>query len=292
MKFLRFGLLALGACAGTASSVLTTTDVPGASGTLHPGAIGIAVGGTMACALNADGTMECWGDDTYNHTRALEGTFTQITAAASYVCGLRTDGTVACSRDDELPPPGRFAQISAGPADSTCGLRFDGTSACWFHDLYDKMIPASETFVTISNGKEFGCGLHSDGSASCWGSHPQPPPTPAGSFAAIDALSMCAIKPDGDIMCWGHNDFWPTPPAAQFKAVNNECGLEQDGSLVCWGYISEYATELVGRMRGRYDELSVAQYYQGSDVPLANLCTLTEDGDVQCVGSQVPDAVP
>lgn len=296
MRVLGLGLVALGACAGTASPVLTTTggSVPGASGTLHPGAIGIAAGGAMACALNADGTMACWGDDPYNQTAALDGMFTQITAAASYVCGLRTDGTVACSRNDELPPPGRFAQISAGPANSTCGIRFDGTSACWFHDWWEKTMPASERFVTISNGGAFGCGLHADGTAVCWGGDSQPPPPPTGAFAAIDALSRCAIQPTGDLSCWSLEGSFPLPPAAKFQAVNDECGIQQDGSLACWGYLARFHPGLVRPMSGTFTALSVAQYDapDGSGTPLVNLCALTDNGAVRCIGSQVPEAVP
>ena len=295
---MRVTLFALAACTGTTSTVLTPTSPPpsSSSGTLHPDAIGIAVGGTMACALNRDGSMACWGDNVANETVALDGSFTQITMGSTYVCGLRSDSSVACSRHDALPPAGGFAQISGGE-NSTCGLRFDGTTTCWYHDYYQKVPPASERFTEISNGDEFGCGLHSDGTAMCWGGLEQPPATPAGPFVEVDANELCAITPLGQLQCWGTwtlDDFLSLPPAAKFEAIDGDCGIEDDGTLACWGYLVSKHPELERPMAGHYLALGLAQF-NFNDRPIDfNLCALREDGAIECLGSSsaVPDTVP
>ena len=62
------------------------------------------------------------------------GTFTQVSAGFEHTCGVRTDGTLACWGDDTFgqatPPSGTFIQVSAGNS-HTCALQVDGTLACW-----------------------------------------------------------------------------------------------------------------------------------------------------------------
>jgi hypothetical protein len=280
------GLFVVAACTGTASPVLTSVASP-----LHRGATAIAVGGAMACALNRDGSMACWGDTTYNDTVALDGSFTQIAMAATYVCGLHGDGSAACSRDDVLPPAGGFTKLSAGPANSTCGLRFDGTVACWFPDWWQKSAPATDVFVDISNGGKFGCGLHSSGTATCWGGA-NVPAVPLGAFVSIDANSLCAIRSTGRLECWDLDPVFSPPPAASFRAVDNECGIEQDGTLACWGWLVSRHPELARPLPGRFTALGVSQFFDNVHANDFNLCALSDDGAIECIGSEVPAAVP
>ena len=58
-------------------------------------------------------------------------------AAADHTCGVRTDGSVACwgldSFGEATPPEGEFVSVSAGWR-HTCGVRTDGAAACWGED--------------------------------------------------------------------------------------------------------------------------------------------------------------
>ena len=288
---MRIALAALAACTGTTSSVLTSTPTSTATGTLHPEAIGIAVGGAMACALNRDGSMACWGDPLGNESVALDGSFTQISMATSYVCGLRSDSSVACSRQDALAPAGGFSQISGGE-NAMCGLRFDGTTTCWYHDYYQKVPPTSETFTEISNGSAFGCGLHSDGTAMCWGGVEPAPPVPQGAFVEVDANGLCAITAAGQLECWALDGSYPLPPQATYKAVDGECGIEEDGTLACWGYLVSRHPELANPLPGHYLALGLAQFFDNVHPFDFHLCALRDDGAVKCINSDVPGTVP
>ncbi len=48
-------------------------------------------GGGSSCALHADGTTTCWGDQ-----KDLPGEFVDIDGGASGTCGIRRNGTMEC----------------------------------------------------------------------------------------------------------------------------------------------------------------------------------------------------
>ncbi len=68
----------------------------------------MSLGDRHACALRADRTVACWGDNTNGQTDAPDGEFTTVAAAGTRSCGLRTDGTIACwgHVDWRVPPAG------------------------------------------------------------------------------------------------------------------------------------------------------------------------------------------
>src|SRR5688572_12828748 len=87
-------LLAFGA-AGT-GCVETNYDDP------KPGRVGpftaLALGYDHTCGLLEDGSIDCWGEDSYEQ-QALEslGPFLQLVAHYYYSCGLTAEGTVQCA---------------------------------------------------------------------------------------------------------------------------------------------------------------------------------------------------
>jgi alpha-tubulin suppressor-like RCC1 family protein len=78
----------------------------------------------------SDGTVACWGNNSFGQATPPSGTFTQISAGGYYNCGVRADGTVGCWGQSPTPPGGTFTQVAAGGS-HTCGLKGDGTVACW-----------------------------------------------------------------------------------------------------------------------------------------------------------------
>jgi hypothetical protein len=90
------------------------------------------------CALQADGTVVCWGDNSFGATAAPStlGAVSQVSAGGHHTCALKTDGTVVCWGDNSagataVPATlGPVIQVSAGYL-HTCALRADGTVACW-----------------------------------------------------------------------------------------------------------------------------------------------------------------
>ena len=110
-----------------------------------------------------------------------------VSGGEVYTCGLRTDGTLACwgvnSYGQATPPAGTFSQVSAGGA-HTCGIQTGGTLACWGRNNYGQATPPAGTYVQVSAGYLHTCGLQTDGTLACWGYNNSGRATPpAGTFS-------------------------------------------------------------------------------------------------------------
>ncbi len=196
------------------------------NGTAMP-AIAIAAGGMHTCAVLADGTVTCWGDnDQYqlgdgtavdrNAPPALPiagiSDAAAVTAGADHTCALRNNGEVMCW--------GRNANGQVG--DGTTTARSTPTAASGI-DLAD-----DELAIQISAGRLHTCALtllaNSGGArrarVKCWGfngSGQLGTGTTADSATPVVAVidqarsiassgdHSCVILSDGSVRCWGDN---------------------------------------------------------------------------------------
>lgn len=66
--------------------------------------------------------------------QAEKGELVTVSAGGSHACGVKTDGSVECwgwkLDGQSTPPKGPFDSVSAG-FEYTCGVRIGGTVACW-----------------------------------------------------------------------------------------------------------------------------------------------------------------
>ena len=103
---------------------------PTPSGTFAAVSVGPS---SYACGLRAEtGTVDCWALD--SGEAPPTGLFPAVSAGWAHTCALRADGTAACWGDNSHgqtdTPTGAFATIAAGGT-HTCGLRPDNTITCW-----------------------------------------------------------------------------------------------------------------------------------------------------------------
>ena len=258
---------------GTVSCLGSTLDGRLGDGTNEPGAssvpvsvsglsgaVDLAAGTNHTCALLADGTVSCWGDNLYgqlgdNSTLdrpepvsavGLTGV-TALSLGSKHSCALKLDGTVYCWGDNFN------AQLGTG-------------------DTSDQHVPVPviglSDVVSIAAGKQHSCAALSDGSVECWGVWiagtvglpsrvgytPQLVP---GVNQAIEvvagALHSCALLESGGVACWGRNDdgqlgdgttsqrIDPAPVVGLTDAIqlvaagSTTCALRASGQVVCWG---------------------------------------------------------
>ena len=218
-------LLGNGTMGSTAFS-LTPTPVSGIS-TATP-ATAISVGSSSACALMADGTVQCWGSNTQGELGT--GSF-----SGPQVCDTHNCSTVP------VPVTGlsNVTMISVGGlADVVCAVKSDGTVWCWGSNLYSQLgngstatevdapvqIGGISTATAVSVGYSSVCALLADGTVQCWGNgqdgqmgngstntNQTTPVTVSNITAAnpataisVNENSACALLADGTVECWGY----------------------------------------------------------------------------------------
>lgn len=193
----------------TAMRQLTPVEVTGLSGQVQQ----MAAGRAHTCALQEDGDVYCWGDNTY---------------------GQLGDGTDASS-----PTPvvvqglGDVEELTAG-YDHNCAVTVSGRAHCWgVNDegqlgdgtTVERMVPTQVSGVSdavyIAAGDAHSCARRDDGSVHCWGSNAYgqlgdeslDDSATARPVSQLDdatvitagARHSCARRASGRVVCWGAN---------------------------------------------------------------------------------------
>jgi alpha-tubulin suppressor-like RCC1 family protein len=260
----------------------------------------VAGGGYHTCELKADGTLACWGSNTYGQATVPEPNenWAQVSAGMYHTCGLKVDGTLQCwgrntSGETTVPAPNEhWAQVSAG-AQHTCGLKDDGTLQCWGDNFYSQdTVPApNEKWVQVSAYLYHTCGLKADGTLQCWGTGQTIVPEPNENWVqvSVGGQHICGLKVDGTLTCWGRpnegqiavpepNESWAQVSAGTFHT----CGLKVDGTLQCWGRNTSGETAVPDPNE------NWAQVSAGG----AHTCGLKADGTLQCWGYNADGQAP
>ena len=228
------------------------------------GAVSLATGYGHGCALLADATMRCWGENREgqlgNGTPANPGTphavavsgitgATAFTTGAYHTCAVLGNGTLRCW--------GRNGNAQLG----------NGT-----YTSSSTPVPVSgiTTAVGVSGGGAHTCAVLSDGSVRCWGENDHGQlgnGTTAGSTTPVQVAGIagavnvsagwrhtCALLGDGSVRCWGENQngqlgdgtttdrTTPVPVSGITGATavtagwwHHSCALLGDGTVRCWG---------------------------------------------------------
>ncbi len=195
-------------------------------------ALSITAGWSHTCALLDDGSVKCWG---YN-------SFGQLGQGDT---GFRGDRPGELG--DALPPidlgTGRTATAIEAGLDHTCALLDDRSVKCWGWNHYgqlglgdrdtrgdqsgemgDALLPidlgTGRTATAITAGGALSCALLDDGTVKCWGLRDRGdgpgemgdalPVSPVGAGRTAVAITAgirhaCALLDDGSLRCWGTN---------------------------------------------------------------------------------------
>jgi alpha-tubulin suppressor-like RCC1 family protein len=248
---------------------MADTSSPSSAVALGQGARAIAAEDFDTCALLADGTVRCWGDDAQG---ALgDGPPIATTTSPSTAVAL-----------------GQRARAIAGGFASACALLDDASVRCWGYDFNGQLgdgLPKANTDApstpvalgqgtrAIAAGTYHVCALLADGSVRCWGDDTTgqlgdglplagtaSPAAPVSLGQAATAITAggghtCALLADGSVRCWGDDTTGqlgdgppyastntPSTPVAlgqPARAItagyNHTCALLVDATLRCWG---------------------------------------------------------
>jgi hypothetical protein len=227
-------------CPNGACGVVCEDDEVNSNGTcvIGPSPKRVAVGYGATCAIQTDGTLKCWGDDSgWGMLKPPSGTFRQIDTYDYEACGVKTDDSIVCwgrttQADTPTPPAGKYRQVSVGFM-YACGLTTAGKVAC---AGIAPQVLAVGPFREIAATQGFVCAIRTDDSLVCWGNDENGVVTnaPTGSFRHVSAnrIHACAVRLDGSVSCWGNTDLKSVP--GKFRKLDRDCGLETDGTITCW----------------------------------------------------------
>ena len=299
---------------GTTAASLVPVVVSG----LSVGARTIAAGYNHSCAINASGSVSCWGLNTSGQIG--NGTVTN-SATPVPVSGLPTTAI----------------GIGAGNAHS-CALTTAGAVYCWGANTYGQLgngtttnsptavaVTALGSGVTaLSVGYYHTCVITSAGGAQCWGYNPygglgngtstnsSVPVSVSGLTSGVTSIgaglySTCAVTVGGAAACWGYNVYGGlgngttttslTPAAVTGLASGaasvtvgqyTSCARTTGGAAFCWGY--DVYGQLGNGVTGTSALTAVAVSGLGTGVVglgvsvASTFCAVVTGGGVRCWG--------
>lgn len=246
---------------------------------LPASAVQAGAGWAHTCAVLSDGTLQCWGANSYGQLG---------NGGAGVLCvegfALCSNGPVAVSS-----PPASWASVS-GSLRSTCGIDSTGAAFCWGEGRAGQLGQASQasskvpvavtgglTFKQLapSTGADLACGLTSADALFCWGAAARGQAgtgsvrqlatspyvvggTQTFAAAAVGELHACALdKTSSQALCWGANGAGQvgdgtqtdrTTPTATLggqtytqivTGLAHTCALDTAGVAFCWGYADQ-----------------------------------------------------
>jgi alpha-tubulin suppressor-like RCC1 family protein len=233
----------------------------------------LATGGIFACALIANGTIECWGAGGAGQLGngsagfppgpvQVQGITNAVAVSAGFedACALLATGVVECWGNNQVgqigngtfdnqanapvPVPGITSAVAVGVGlDVACAVLANGTVQCWGNNA----------------GGQLGIGTNS-GPQTCTGTACSTTPVTVSGLTNAVAVSIdqhaCALLSNGTIACWGDNSVGElgdgtltthlapevVPGVSGVSAVTvgggNTCVRLTSGAVECWGSAS------------------------------------------------------
>lgn len=288
----------------------------------------LAAGLTHTCAVRADGTLACWGNDTSGQ--------------------LGVDGMRRSRTPIVVPGQSDIVEIALGLL-FTCALDASGHVACWGANDEGQLgdgtsearatparVSGVERAVSIAAGRSHACALADDGEVWCWGeddfgrghlrvgaaplrTRPTRIAGAEGSIAvtAGDAFT-CVLRSSGRVACWGlgaygrlgddtvesrhePRDVIGVDDVVEIAAgTSHTCARRANAEVWCWGSGSS------GELGPGPMQSNVARRVEGLDdvVELAaggdHTCARRASGRVTCwgadtdgqLGEGTPDGYP
>ena len=276
-------------------------------------AVKVSAGSTHQCALKGDGTVWCWGTNTF---------------------GELGDGTNYYSKKPQLVPGIANAIDIDVNYSTSCAILSDLTVKCWglnigkiFGDnseknLSPRTVPDLANVKKLSLGRSFNCALLTNNDLKCWGDNSigqlgvgYISPENATYISAVIASDVkdfsiggtnaCYLDFNENYYCWGSNNYdqvgddsgrpvlAPKLVLTGVKKISENIGYHQcvamtDQTVKCWGWnphdqlgIGEDVTK---RTPVTATEVWIGEYSQ-IEVGYFHTCTLSErSGVVQCWG--------
>ncbi len=292
------GQLGDGTSTASAAPVTVTGEI---------GAKDVSAGTDHACAVRADGGVDCWGFATdlylgYGQVvpapvRGVSGAVA-VSAGAGHDCALQAGGTVQCwgaGAEGELGDGAKADSATAvtvsgiasavaisAAAGYTCAALASGQVQCWGHGIdgelgnganVDSATPVTvsgiTTAIAVSSGTNHACAVLSGGAIACWGSDRYGQLGDGGLTSSATPVAVSGV----------------TDAVAVSAGGVHSCALLASSAIVCWGHGGD--GELGNAKRDSATPVSVAGLSAPSQLSagLSHTCAVVAGPRVQCWGA-------
>ena len=290
---------------------------PGAAVSGINNAIQLSAGESHACAVLSDGSVQCWGDNSYAQL------------------GDGTNSPASVSSPITVAGVSNVSLVSAGLHHS-CAVLADGSVQCWGTGILGDgngprpSAPVSVSLNSIATditvGRDHSCALLDTGKIECWGENTYGqlgdgttnqgllPVIVSGISNAIaimaspssDGNSTCALLISGGLKCWGDGQFTQLANSSNASSLNaisalssgasaigvspkGGCSILSGNKIECWGSNSSgeigmgktTAQETQQLIAVKNPSLSGANFVSNGG---AHTCAIVS-GTVKCLGS-------
>jgi alpha-tubulin suppressor-like RCC1 family protein len=224
----------------------------------------ISVGIGFSCAINSNGGVVCWGQ---NSKGQLGTGNTAQSLVPVQVSGLASG----------------VSSISVGE-EHGCAVMNDRTLKCWGSNQYGAVGNNSTATVTspvtidvgtsyreVSSGRWHSCGVTTGGVVKCWGNN--------ASAQLGDGTTTLKRTP---VIISGISN-----PSSISAGYSHTCGVLQNGSAMCWGYNGDYAigNGTTTRATTPTAVTLLSEPVRSIKTGFQNTCVITNGNNVKCWGS-------
>jgi alpha-tubulin suppressor-like RCC1 family protein len=254
----------------------------------------VSAGVTHTCAIVADGSVKCWGDNTYRQLEVPSdlGPVKQISAAGRHTCAVTLSGSVRCWGSDtygQVSVPENLSsviQVSASGS-HTCAVKEGGVAVCWGDNTASghvangkAIVPAAiEPVASISAGTYTSCAVLVSGGLSCWGGEVAKQEWWRNITGIIDIdidNNICYLKA-ASASCASFDIQQNFGPISQISQGSfHTCAINSVGSVACWGSKIHEAN-----FRVPLDLGPVTQVTAGD----SHTCAVTISNQIRCWGN-------
>jgi Regulator of chromosome condensation (RCC1) repeat len=216
--------------------------------------IQIDASGSNLLALNRDGGVIQYGTAGGTMPTGLSGV-TMVSAGNNHCMALKANGTVVCWGNNSFgqsTPPAGLTDVTAISAGNNFSVarKSNGTVVAWGITSSGISTPPSglSNATAVSAGQTHSVALKSDGTVVQWGIGVSSPTSGLTGVTAIAAgfTNSLALKSDGTVVAWGGNQLGEsTVPAGLANVVGIAAGagtnrsyclaVRANGSVVGWG---------------------------------------------------------